>query len=350
MYSELSSNNDKQLMRKITRGSAKKVNWICSFGHEYSSAPMSRFRGRGCPYCSGNKVLPGFNDLKTTHPDLCSELDSHRSNVDVTKISKGSRTVCWWVCPLGHTYSAQVKSRVTGRGCAVCHGLQIIPGVNDLLTYNPDLAKELDEKTSGFKASEITPFSSRKAFWRCVENPKHTWWAVVSSRSNGRGCPKCVNARTSRREGQMISYIKTIAPESLVTAGAKIHLSPCREKKYEVDCMIDGRIIVEYDGSIWHKPEKSVIRDTEKTRHLLDLGYKVMRIRERVGNTYDLDKLDLDHENLTQIFCNTKYDTDFTDSPPHELGGWISSELDEAPTGVVGCSCTHQRGKHETTQ
>ncbi len=29
--------------------------------------------GVGCPYCAGTAVLPGFNDLATTHPDLSSE-------------------------------------------------------------------------------------------------------------------------------------------------------------------------------------------------------------------------------------------------------------------------------------
>ena len=36
----------------FTWGSAKKVWWICSKGHEWDAIISSRTRGSGCPYCS----------------------------------------------------------------------------------------------------------------------------------------------------------------------------------------------------------------------------------------------------------------------------------------------------------
>ncbi|WP_243024395.1 zinc-ribbon domain-containing protein [Clostridium sp. AM48-13] len=45
--------------------------WRCEKGHEWEAAVKSRTINRtGCPYCSHNKVLAGFNDLATLLPDI----------------------------------------------------------------------------------------------------------------------------------------------------------------------------------------------------------------------------------------------------------------------------------------
>ena len=59
----------------VTYGSRKKVWWKCPKGHEYQASIASRsgFNKTGCPYCSGNRVLAGFNDLATRFPDVAAE-------------------------------------------------------------------------------------------------------------------------------------------------------------------------------------------------------------------------------------------------------------------------------------
>lgn len=49
---------------EVSIGSHKKVIWKCKLGHEWTATVKSRTINRtGCPYCSHNKVLAGFNDL-----------------------------------------------------------------------------------------------------------------------------------------------------------------------------------------------------------------------------------------------------------------------------------------------
>ena len=49
---------------EVSIGSHKKVIWRCEKGHEWEAAVKSRTINKtGCPYCSHNKVLEGFNDL-----------------------------------------------------------------------------------------------------------------------------------------------------------------------------------------------------------------------------------------------------------------------------------------------
>lgn len=48
----------------VSIGSHKKVIWKCKLGHEWIATVKSRTINKtGCPYCSHNKVLAGFNDL-----------------------------------------------------------------------------------------------------------------------------------------------------------------------------------------------------------------------------------------------------------------------------------------------
>jgi hypothetical protein len=61
-------------------------------------------------------VLVGFNDLDTTHPLLAKEaLGWNPKNVTF-----GSGLKRKWKCIEGHTWTAQIASRVHGRGCPTC--------------------------------------------------------------------------------------------------------------------------------------------------------------------------------------------------------------------------------------
>lgn len=67
---EWSSKNDPLKPTMVTTGSHKKVIWQDKYGHEWTATVKSRaLNGTGCPYCSHNKILVGFNDL-----DLCDEI------------------------------------------------------------------------------------------------------------------------------------------------------------------------------------------------------------------------------------------------------------------------------------
>lgn len=105
--------------------SNKSVWWQCEKGHEWQAVIASRTRGRSCPYCSGVKVLEGFNDLATLEPQLAAQW--HLTlNKDITPqmVTRGSNKRVWWQCAEGHVWKALIYSR-TGRqgyGCPVCAG------------------------------------------------------------------------------------------------------------------------------------------------------------------------------------------------------------------------------------
>ena len=110
----------------VMQGSATKVWWLCPKGHAYQASLNSRTnRKSGCPYCSGNKVLPGYNDLATKFPAIAKQWHP-TLNGDLTpdQVTPGSNKRVWWVCGEGHVWDAVINNRTRkGYGCPVCAGL-----------------------------------------------------------------------------------------------------------------------------------------------------------------------------------------------------------------------------------
>lgn len=74
-------------------------------------------------------------------------------------------------------------------------GGKLIPGVNDLQTVRPDLAKQWHPFRNGeLTPSDVCVYSSRKVWWQVeeVRFGKHfllEWQALISNRAGGAGCP-----------------------------------------------------------------------------------------------------------------------------------------------------------------
>lgn len=177
-----------------------KVWWVCRSGHEWKAMIGNRTKGQNCPYCSGKKVLKGFNDLCSVIPDLAQEWHpSKNGNISPCEVTKGSNKKVWWKCSKGHEWQAAICHRSQGSGCPVCSGKKVLKGFNDLQTVNPNLAKEWNyEKNKGLTPSEITPNSNKPIWWKCPEC-NYEWRTTVANRNNqSTGCPKCAKKRTAQ--------------------------------------------------------------------------------------------------------------------------------------------------------
>lgn len=110
--------------QQVSPHSNCKVWWQCDRGHAWQATPASRVRGRGCPYCSGRKVLAGFNDLASRYPALAREWkQTLNGTLTPQQVTPSSHKKVWWQCPAGHIWQATVYSRTNGAaGCPVCAG------------------------------------------------------------------------------------------------------------------------------------------------------------------------------------------------------------------------------------
>ena len=177
------------LPTEVTTGSHKKVWWKCKLGHSWEAIVANRSNGASCPYCSGHKVWPGFNDITTTHPDLVQEWDYEKNTILPTEVSAGSVRKVWWECEYGHSWEARVDSRVNGSSCPYCSGRYPIVGETDLATTHPHLLQEWDWEKNSVQPTEITAGSSKKVWWKCAHG--HSWETAASTRCKGIGCPYC---------------------------------------------------------------------------------------------------------------------------------------------------------------
>lgn len=178
----------------FTVGSGYKAYWLCKkCGQSWRTAINNRtVNKRGCPYCAQKKAITGVNDLATLRPDLLEEWDYDKNgSLDPKKLLLHSNRNVWWRCSkCGHEYQALINNRTKGIGCANCAGKILIPGVNDLQTLYPDVAKEWDiDKNNGILPSEVFPHSQKRYYWRCSLG--HSWLTKVATRTHGRGCPIC---------------------------------------------------------------------------------------------------------------------------------------------------------------
>ena len=95
--------NGSLLPADVSQKSGKTVWWICEKGHEWQAKVCTRTNGHGCPYCSGNKVLNGYNDLATASPQLAKEWHPTKNmDLNPSEVSPNSNKKVWWLGSCGH--------------------------------------------------------------------------------------------------------------------------------------------------------------------------------------------------------------------------------------------------------
>ena len=112
--------------REVSPFTNRKVWWKCPCGHEYHAVVAARAStNSSCPYCTGKRVLAGFNDLATKHPAIAAQwYDTLNGELTPRMVTAGSKKKVWWQCADGHVWKAVIYSRTGSRkaGCPVCAG------------------------------------------------------------------------------------------------------------------------------------------------------------------------------------------------------------------------------------
>ena len=196
---------------EITEKSNKKFHWVCPVcSFSYTMTAANKSNGQGCPACAGKKLHKGYNDLETLFPEIAAEWHPTKNgNLLPSQVLAGSSKKVWWLCKKGHEWDAAVYSRKRS-DCPVCTNKVILSGYNDLKTTNPSLAAEWHPTKNGnLLPDKISSGSNKKVWWLC--SCGYEWSAVVSSRVQGCGCPKCSNvSRTINRSASILKRSKSL--------------------------------------------------------------------------------------------------------------------------------------------
>lgn len=194
---------------KISYGSNKKVIWRGKCGHEWTATVKNRGNGSGCPYCSGNRILKGFNDLATAFPDLAAEWSQKNHPLFPSDVAVKANRKVWWRCKrCGQEWQARIADRTDGHGCPFCAGEKLIEGINDLAAQHPYLAAEWGEANAPLTPLMVSSKSRRNVWWKC-SICGYEWRAIINSRVKGQKCPACED----RRVKPGYNDLKTLYPD-----------------------------------------------------------------------------------------------------------------------------------------
>jgi DNA-directed RNA polymerase subunit RPC12/RpoP len=212
-----------------------------------------------------------FSELVAS-PDKCTELGN---------LYVGSTRSLTWQCKAGHpTWTNRLRKRaIDGQGCPYCSGKKICDS-NSLRALYPDLAPQWDVErnvTEGIRLSPetVSPGSHDHVWWRCEFG--HSWKAQVKQRTSLKtGCPKC-RPNVSALELRIACEVGAALGVEVVH-GSKV-------RGIEADVLLPAfKVVIEIDGYPWHSPawrKDALQRDERKNRRLQEMGYTVLRLRER---------------------------------------------------------------------
>lgn len=270
---EWDSTKNNTLPAQFTKGSNKKIWWLCDKKHSWKSTIKSRTRYRN------KKTCPECNCLSVLYPDISDEWHPTKNKSTPNKFSAGSSKKIWWLCKKGHSYKASIKHRTKSKsGCPYCAG-KLACKDNSLLLF-PELVKEWHPTKNKKSPSSYTSGSKKKVWWLCSND--HTWNAVIHHRTGKAksGCPLCYTPKFSKIEKIIAFELNNF----VIVEHEKVRIDT-KEGKKSVDIFIsDLGLIIEFDGAYYH--QNKLEADMKKTSLLFNESKTVMRLR-----CYPLEKI-----------------------------------------------------------
>lgn len=213
--------------------------------------------GMSCPFCSGKRVLIGFNDLATTHPEIAQEVNVEESQYLPTEITSGSSKKVPFICNHGHHYISTPKNRVMQKnGCPYCSGKKTIVGKTDIFSVYPEYEKFWDYSKNTIKPEDVSRSSGKKYWWICDKG--HSYDMSPNTKFGGKkiqNCPVCSGHRVQKDYNDLLTTNTTL----------------CREWNYDRNTQDPSEYSRGSKEKVWWKRQKghsfkSVIKERTRPR------------------------------------------------------------------------------------
>ena len=158
---------------------------------------------------------------------------------------------------------------------------QRVNETNSLVSVFPELLNQWDYDKTKIKHEDIPTPSIKKVGWQC--NNGHSIFrstlqntpSISGKKKIFPGCPFCYI--TPRSKEEVFLSFELMLFFDINIENHKMYLN---EQVVDIDIILESeKIIVEYDGSYWHKD--IIKKDIEKAKNLNKLGWTVIRAREK---------------------------------------------------------------------
>lgn len=206
--------NDKS-SAEVTLGSLYMAKWICDKDsrHVWSTTVANRDRGGNCTVCSGHTIMPGINDLATTHPDFAAQW--HPDNeYSVTEVGSGTEYSAKWICEHSHVWKTFIYARIRqDQGCPECLGRSIWQEEKRTVSQYPHLMDKW-HLSNTLDPSKVAWRSAKTATWQCPTDSRHVWQAKIGEQNTDYlNCPVC----SGRLVIPGVNDFKSQAPETILS-------------------------------------------------------------------------------------------------------------------------------------
>lgn len=230
---EWNNEKNKIAVKDIKPGSNLRAFWHCNncgYGskEDWVITVINRVsRKSGCPACGynwydktchktyGTSIVTKDNGLIHIFPQIVAEYHKSLNQYKIEELTVKSNKEIYWQCTkCGYGKNGEWLRKVHERtyrktGCPAC-GYNIFdnkihktskkvvaPGVNDLKSKFPELAKEWHPTLNDIKPENIKSGANRKVYWQCTKcgYGKNGEWQATPNRRTAKGyetgCPKC---------------------------------------------------------------------------------------------------------------------------------------------------------------
>lgn len=236
----------------FTHGSEKRVWWYLPyddpatgkhFDFEWEATINTRTSGKGgCPYITGKKVWPGYNDFESNYPEIAKMWHPTKNgNLKPNEVRKTSNKTVWWYLPyddpdtgehFDFEWTSKISNMVKSNGtCPFIARREVWPGYNDLASKYPKLALEWHPtKNGGLGAEDVLRNSNKKVWWYLPYDDPDTgehfdfeWQEAVYNRVNhGHGCPFLSNHKAWPGYNDLATKFPEIAKDWHPTKNKKL--------------------------------------------------------------------------------------------------------------------------------
>lgn len=164
------SNSNSRSSEEVFYNSSEWFSFVCPMcGGEYGSfiTDFISDEKHHCPYCKGDKVLPGYNSLKDLFPEAAQRW-SNSNELTPDNVLPTLAAQALWICDTCHgEYSAPIKDVVAGTDeCPYCKGTRVLPGYNSLKAMYPEVAKRWSSSNES-DTDSVLPTFAMDARWIC---------------------------------------------------------------------------------------------------------------------------------------------------------------------------------------
>jgi hypothetical protein len=258
--------------RTVAAASHRSLAWRCPRArHVYWATPSNRTQTNSkCGICSNRTVVPGINDLTTTHPRLAAEVHPDFAiGHPPAKMLATSGDRPEWLCPdCGHRYNISLYNRSQGGGCDPCRRARLRAERGALADTHPDIAAQWHPtRNNGTTPYDVTHGSNENAYWLCQEDAAHWYPQRIDRKVAGYGCSLCARRRVVTRVNDLATtdpllitefhtYLNAPKSPERMLAGTDLHWWKCsfghvkqqsvpnrRKSKGCTDCLPEDRIL-----------------------------------------------------------------------------------------------------------